>query len=67
MGALVDLGGAVRDNAGYVTVPATVLKPGCKGPACPAFALCQGRHGTDTTRRLAAGGLALPAAAHPTN
>lgn len=42
MGTLVELPGAVRDNAGLVSVPAA-SKPGCKGPACPAFATCQGR------------------------
>lgn len=65
MGARSDLGGAVRDNAGYVSVPARVLKPGCKGAACPAFALCQGRCGTDDRRAIATGGMAIPAAGYP--
>ena len=34
--------GTRRDNAGYIFVPVDV-KSGCRGPACPAFALCQGR------------------------
>lgn len=42
MGTLVERPGAVRDNAGLVSVPVE-SKPGCRGPACPAFAACQGR------------------------
>jgi hypothetical protein len=42
MDALVSLPGAIRDNAGLVSVPATIPS-GCRGAACPAFALCQGR------------------------
>lgn len=34
--------GARRDNAGYISVPVTIPH-GCRGPACPAFAICQGR------------------------
>ena len=34
--------GARRDNAGYVSVPATA-PAGCRGAACPAFAICKGR------------------------
>lgn len=42
MDTLASLPGAVRDNAGLISVPVTI-PPGCRGPACPAFALCQGR------------------------
>lgn len=38
---------AVRDNAGIVGTTLAVPH-GCKGPACPAFALCMGR--CDTRR-----------------
>jgi hypothetical protein len=31
-----------RDNAGFIMRPIDVPR-GCKGPACPAFAFCQGR------------------------
>lgn len=47
---LETLPGARRDNAGFVTVPAETLKPGCRGAACPAFARCQGR--CDSKRAL---------------
>ncbi len=43
--------GARRDNAGLVSVPAE-LKPGCKGLACPAFALCHGRCETKRSERV---------------
>lgn len=42
MDALASVPGAVRDNAGLVSVPVTI-PPGCRGAACPAFASCQGR------------------------
>ena len=42
MDALASLPGAIRDNAGLISVPVTI-PPGCKGPACPAFASCHGR------------------------
>jgi len=43
MGTLIDLTRARRDNAGLLSVPVERLPSGCKGHACPAFALCQGR------------------------
>jgi hypothetical protein len=43
MGTLLEFSAVRRDNAGYVSLPVGALPPGCKGPACPAFALCQGR------------------------
>lgn len=52
MGTLVDLATVRRDNAGLITVPA--LPPGCKGRACPAFAICQGRCETRRAERMAA-------------
>jgi hypothetical protein len=45
------LPGARRDNGGFISVPIDIPR-GCKGPACPAFALCQGRC---TTRRSSTG------------
>jgi hypothetical protein len=56
MGTLIDLG-ARRDNAGLLSTPVEPLPPGCKGSACPAFALCQGRCETRRAKRpvLAAG------------
>jgi hypothetical protein len=42
MDEMLSTPGARRDNAGYVSVPATVPR-GCRGPSCPAFAMCQGR------------------------
>lgn len=42
MGPTMDDPGARRDNAGFIYVPVDI-KPGCRGPACPAFAFCQGR------------------------
>lgn len=44
--------GTQRDNAGYVSV-ATNIPHGCKGPSCPAFALCQGRCATRPARKAA--------------
>lgn len=55
MGTLIDLGAARRDNAGLVSMPVEPLPPGCKGQACPAFALCQGRCETRRAERAAAG------------
>lgn len=43
MEASMDIPGARRDNAGLISVPIDRVRPGCRGPACPAFALCQGR------------------------
>jgi hypothetical protein len=43
MGAVTDLSGARRDNAGLVSLPVKSPSSGCKGAACPAFATCQGR------------------------
>jgi len=43
MGTVVELDGVRRDNAGLISTPVAALPPGCKGTACPAFALCQGR------------------------
>lgn len=45
--------GARRDNAGYISVPVTIPR-GCRGPACPAFAACQGRCAVRKTEREAA-------------
>lgn len=42
MEATLSTRGAQRDNAGYASVP-VAIPHGCKGPACPAFAICQGR------------------------
>lgn len=42
MGVLENLPGAARDHAGLISVPVAALRPGCKGPSCPAFATCQG-------------------------
>jgi len=42
MGTLITLPAAKRDNGGFVATPVTVPR-GCKGAACPAFAICQGR------------------------
>jgi len=44
MEGLLSLPGAVRDNAGLVSVPVATA-PGCRGAACPAFARCGGRCG----------------------
>ena len=55
MGTVIDLHGARRDNAGLVSTPADVLPPGCRGAACPAFALCRGRCGTPRTESAAPG------------
>jgi radical SAM protein with 4Fe4S-binding SPASM domain len=46
-------GGAQRDNAGYFSAKVTIPH-GCKGPACPAFAICQGRCAVRRTEREAA-------------
>ncbi len=42
--------GARRDNAGYISVPVTIPH-GCRGPSCPAFAICQGRCAVRRTER----------------
>lgn len=53
MGTLENLPGAARDNAGLISVPVAALRPGCKGPSCPAFATCQGHNGTRRAVRVA--------------
>jgi radical SAM protein with 4Fe4S-binding SPASM domain len=53
MGTLIDLSKARRDNAGLVSTPVEQRPPGCKGHACPAFALCQGRCETRRVERRA--------------
>ena len=45
--------GARRDNAGYISVSVTIPR-GCRGPACPAFAACQGRCAVRKAEREAA-------------
>lgn len=45
-------------------VPVTATLPaGCKGPACPAFALCQGRCETGRATRLDPIAASVPAVA----
>lgn len=51
-----------RDNAGYLSVPVVALPPGCRGAACPAYALCQGRCGTGSGDRPVQDGRSAPAA-----
>lgn len=36
------------DNSGFGHVPAPTSKPGCRGEACPAFQICQGRCASGT-------------------
>lgn len=59
MGTVVHLPTARRDNAGLISTTVERLPAGCRGPACPAFALCQGR--CETRRaELAAVGAGYP-------
>lgn len=53
MDTLIAQAGARRDNAGLLSTPVDRLPPGCKGHACPAFALCQGRCETRRAERAA--------------
>lgn len=58
MGTILHLDRARR------SAPATATRPtGCKGPACPAFALCQGRCETGRATRLDPIAASVPAAA----
>lgn len=50
---VIELSTGRRDNAGLVSMPIDPLPPGCKGAACPAFALCQGQCATRRLKREA--------------
>lgn len=39
-----------RDNAGFIMRPVDIPR-GCKGPSCPAFAVCQGRCAVRATEK----------------
>ena len=53
MGTVFHLPTPRRDNAGFISTAVERLPVGCRGAACPAFALCQGRCATRRVERAA--------------